>query len=329
MQILLFIFSSLILSTGGDPIELGKVSWLRNYDTAIQKSRDAHKPIFLLFQEVPGCSTCRNYGSNVLSHPLIVEAIEDEFIPLAIFNNKKGHDLEILKQFKEPSWNNPVARIINEKGRDVVKRVSGNYSQLAVVDALVQALVKSGREVPVYLALFQEQLRAEAHEEELALSMYCFWTGERELAAMPGVVSTEAGFMDGHEVVKVKYNSKYTSAETLAKSAAKVNCADGAYVPTSSKGFQFKDVAAKSYSKYRKDKQTKYYLSNSNYKYIPMIPLQELKVNRALATRDDVDGFLSPRQLKLLDRIKMKKEKGFKNRIASDFVKSWWELEAD
>lgn len=312
--------------TGGDPVELGKVNWLRNYDAAIQQAQSADKPVFLLFQEVPGCSTCRNYGADVLSHPLIVEAIEDEFIPLAIFNNKQGHDLDILKQFKEPSWNNPVARIIDEQGRDVVNRVSGNYSQLGVVDALVQALVKSGREVPVYLKLFQEQLNAETHQEEVALSMYCFWSGERELAALPGVVSTEAGFMDGHEVVKVKYNANYTSAKTVAESAAKVNCADGVYVPTASNSFTFKDAKAKSYSSYRKDKQTKYYLYNSDYKYVPMLPIQELKVNRALATRDDAGAFLSPRQLQLLDQLEAKKKKKLKNRIATDFVKSWWDV---
>lgn len=326
MYTLLLVLTSLLFVNEGDPVELGKVNWLRNYNKAIQQSEVQQKPVFLLFQEVPGCSTCRNYGSNVLSHPLIVEAIEDEFIPLAIFNNKKGHDLDILKQFKEPSWNNPVARIVDEKGRDVVKRVSGNYSQLGIVEAMIEALVKSGREVPVYLKLLQEQLIGEEHAEEIALSMYCFWTGERELASMPGVISTEAGFMDGKEVVKVKYNSKFTSSEQVATSAAKVNCADGVYVPSTTSSFQFKDVAAKPYSKYRKDKQTKYYLYNSDYKYVPMLPIQELKVNYALATRSDVDGLLSPRQLHLLDQLKKQKPARLQNRIASDFVKSWYDM---
>jgi len=40
------------------PIELGKVSWMRNFDEGILKSKKENKPIFLLFQEVPGCSTC-------------------------------------------------------------------------------------------------------------------------------------------------------------------------------------------------------------------------------------------------------------------------------
>jgi len=77
--------------------ELGQVNWQRNYDEAISLSEKENKPIFLFFQEVPGCSTCRNYGHHVMSHPLIVEAIETHFIPTAIFNNKRGKDAKILK----------------------------------------------------------------------------------------------------------------------------------------------------------------------------------------------------------------------------------------
>ena len=98
-----------------DPVELGKVHWIRNLDEAKLKSQRECKPILILFQEVPGCATCRNYGSDVLSQPLIVEAIETYFIPLAIYNNKGGHDGEVLLMYNEPAWNNPVVRIVDEK----------------------------------------------------------------------------------------------------------------------------------------------------------------------------------------------------------------------
>ena len=84
---------TIILSTAnidGNPEELGKVNWIRDYDQALEQSKTQDKPVFILFQEVPGCSTCKNYGNNVLSHPFIVEAIEDNFIPLVIYNNKGG-----------------------------------------------------------------------------------------------------------------------------------------------------------------------------------------------------------------------------------------------
>lgn len=329
MYTVLFIISLLLNSNTSNPIELGKVNWNRNYDSAIELAKQENKPVFILFQEVPGCSTCQKYGKGVLSHPFIVEALEDEFVPLAIFNNKKGHDAQVLEKFKEPSWNNPVARIINQDGKELTKRVSGNYSQLGVVDAIVSALTQAGREVPVYLALFREELIAQQNEKEVALSMYCFWSGEKEIASIKGVVATEAGFMDGKEVVKVKYNSKDVSAKKIAKSAAKVNCGDGAYVPYSSDHFTFKNAKTKKYSAYRKDKQNKYYLYNSNYKYVPMLPIQELKVNRALATKQDPDALLSPRQLAVLDGLYSDRKKKLKNRISEDFRKSWYEVYLD
>jgi hypothetical protein len=77
--------------------ELGTVSWHRDYNSAITLSKEESKPVLILFQEVPGCMTCRNYGQNVLSNPLMVDAIEHLFIPLAIYNNKKGADATVLQ----------------------------------------------------------------------------------------------------------------------------------------------------------------------------------------------------------------------------------------
>ena len=88
--IILFFFASLSLAaqertdaTDQDE-ELGKISWYRSYQVALEQSALKNKPVLILFQEVPGCATCRNYGLNVLSHPLMIKAVENEFIPLAI-----------------------------------------------------------------------------------------------------------------------------------------------------------------------------------------------------------------------------------------------------
>ena len=101
--------------------ELGKVAWYRDFDQALAQSSKQNKPVFILFQEVPGCSTCRNYGKGVLSHSVIVEIIEEYFIPLAIFNNNGGKDSEVLKRYDEPSWNNPVVRIVDAKGENLIR----------------------------------------------------------------------------------------------------------------------------------------------------------------------------------------------------------------
>ena len=36
------------------PVELGAVDWERDYERAVARSKKSGKPIFLLFQEVPG-----------------------------------------------------------------------------------------------------------------------------------------------------------------------------------------------------------------------------------------------------------------------------------
>ena len=92
------------------PAELGHVEWLRNFETAASISRASDKPSFLLFQEVPGCQTCVNLGQSVLSHPLLMEAIENESIPLAILNNKAGDDRFQYIQQQTPKQKCPPSK---------------------------------------------------------------------------------------------------------------------------------------------------------------------------------------------------------------------------
>ena len=120
--------------------ELGKVAWYRDFDQTISLSKKQNKPVFILFQEVPGCLTCRNYGKGVLSNAVIVETIEKYFIPLAIFNNKQGKDSEVLKQYGEPSWNNPVVRIVNSNGENLIRRIAGDYSKARVAQEMIRVL---------------------------------------------------------------------------------------------------------------------------------------------------------------------------------------------
>jgi hypothetical protein len=63
------------------PIEAGKVNWGRDLDAALASSQQTGKPLFALFQEIPGCAGCQQFGRNVLSNPLLVEAIESELTP--------------------------------------------------------------------------------------------------------------------------------------------------------------------------------------------------------------------------------------------------------
>ncbi len=293
------------------PEELGDVHWLRNYDEALAQSEKQGLPVFILFQEVPGCHTCTTYGNKILQHPFIVELIETHFVPLAIYNNKGGEDRKVLQKYREPSWNNPVVRITNQKGDDLINRVAGDYSLLGLAKGIQQAMVLSGQTTPAYLDIFLEELEGQGQEEEAFLSMYCFWTGEKEIAKIDGVLSTEAGFMHGREVVKVTYNGDKTNLNQIAKKAEKVSCADQVFA--NQKG-HFVD---KGVGKYRQDREVKYYLSKSAYRSIPMTALQSAKVNSAIGQGKNALQYLSPRQIELMNHVSNE------NRIGEDFVSSW------
>lgn len=321
--------SSITLAQGTQaPAELGKVAWVRDFDQGLARAKKEQKPVFLLFQEVPGCSTCQRYGAEVLSHPLIVEAIESLFIPVAIYNNKGGKDAEVLKHYNEPSWNNPVVRIVDSNKSNLAARVSGNYTPLAVLNAMFVGLEKSNLAVPAYLGLLREELQSkELGTKTATLSMYCFWTGEKELGKIPGVISTEAGFMAGREVVQVEYNPRLLSFERLIESGSKVKCADGIFTSDKQEEEKVEKVLGKGKVKapaaYRADPESKYYLYQSHYRYLPMTELQAARANSLLANGKSPEEVLSPRQIELARQIKANPKKNWKPAIGKDILEAW------
>lgn len=268
--------------------ELGNVRWNRDYNTALQLAKKENKNVLILFQEVPGCATCRNYGHNVLTHPLMVEAIETLFIPLTIFNNKGGKDKKILNHYKEPTWNNPVVRIINSSEENLVPRISGDYSAITLCQKMKAVLSKSRTPIPEYLNLLEsELLAAQSNLEEKYFQVSCFWTGEKELVKIDGVLHTESGFMNNREVVKVHFDPQIVSNDELNEYG---------------KQHKFKSVEKNSKYKIAKG-DVHYYLQQSIYKHIPLTELQKTKINSALGNRENPSIFLSPTQLSWLNKF--------------------------
>ncbi len=302
-----------------NPIELGDVLWHRNYQQAVEIARKVDKPIFLLFQEVPGCSTCTSYGKQILSHPLLVEAIETHFVPLCIYNNKEGHDAAILKKFKEPSWNNPVVRLISSDGKDIVPRLASRYSLGFVISGMIEGLRNYGKPIPEYLQLLEKEY-LNPQKKEMIFSMYCFWTGEKLMATIPGVTESEAGYMNGREVVKISYDPEVVSEEYLIQSAKKGQCADEVYSHTLKTDL----VPVKPKGKFRKDKESKYYLYHSPYRSLPMTQMQQLLANAELGRNGDISYLLSERQLHLKEFIE--RNNVYYNAIGEDIMSSWKEV---
>ena len=316
LQYSIFLFVGIAISTAqtrtdpsSQPTELGKVSWYRDYDQALKSSKESGKPVLILFQEVPGCSTCQNYGKDVLSNPLMTEVIENEFVPLAIYNNKGGDDRKILEKYTESAWNNPVVNIINSNGDKMVKRVAGNYTAVGLYSAMKEALVLYNKEIPTYMKLLGEELHAsKTSQVDRYYSMYCFWTGEKELGSQIGVLNTEAGFMKGHEVVKVTYDSAVINNKNLDQFAGSRD---------------MKTIGVdKSY--YASSKDEDYYLKHSEYKYLPLSKLQRTKINSALGMNKRASQFLSPKQYKRYVGLRSAQHKVVL--FDKDFQSSWYSL---
>jgi hypothetical protein len=258
---------SLAAGENGSYQELGKVHWYRSFDEAIALSEEKDKPVFILFQEVPGCATCVDYGRLVLSHPLVVEAIETHFIPLAIFNNRGGEDAKVMRHFNEPSWNNPVVRIIDSREQQLTKRLAGDYSITGTTGAIINALEKSRSPVPEYLRIIHEENSSYMKPEKAVLSMYCFWSGEIELGKIDGVVATTAGFMHGSEVVEVQFNNAVISYSELLRKARRNGYARKTFVLTEEQEKTAVDLLGDTRiawaTTFHPDMQVKYYMSQT------------------------------------------------------------------
>ncbi len=311
------------------PVELGQVDWIRNFDEGAAKARQQDKPLLVLFQEVPGCSTSSGYGKNILSHPLIVEAIETLFVPVAIYNNHSGEDERVLKSFREPSWNNPVVRIITPDREQLAPRLNGDYTKAGLVRAMMTALENDNKHVPQYLALFAQELNVKSGRSEQAVfAMHCFWVGEGRLAPINGVISTNPGFMGGYEVVEVKFNPDIISYGDLLKKAKSNSVASHVFSTNSSQNKVAKEIvgdsSVSSIAGFRPDSRPKYYMSGTLYKYVPMTNTQIARVNAALGSMQSPNAYLSPRQLEIYNYIQEHPDLNWNNIVKnSDFHSAW------
>lgn len=266
-----------------NPEELGRVRWQRGFEQAKAQAKASGKPLLVLFDEVPGCSTVLAYGHGTLSEPLVVDAIEQSFVPVVVYNNVAGPDRKVLEAYREPTWNNPVVRILDGDGKDLVPRLAGDYRPAALFDRMVTALGQAKRTVPDWLALVAQESTAE-HTQTATYAMYCFWSGEEHLGAHDGVLATAPGFMGGREVVSITYDPRVTSKDRLDQWAEKGKALpiDGTFRAS--------------------PKDDRYRLRHTTWRSVPMTPAQAARVNADLGAGRSPERWLSPRQLALHER---------------------------
>lgn len=310
-SLLLFVCSAAhtmeIAGAPDNPPEVGNVRWQRDFGGALQLSQQSGKPVFLLFQEVPGCIGCKTFGTTVLTEPLLVEAIEDLFIPVLVYNNRfGGEDEALLRRFQEPSWNFQVIRFLDGKGDDIIPRKEQVWTVVEVVGRMIQALQQSGRKVPRYLDALRLEYDTEGHQK-VGFGLACFWVGEYLFGSIPGVVKTEAGWYENREMTLVTFHRDYVALDELVDFAEGKQCAERVYLFDGRQDYHPSNLASELFDKNRyrtagegdQKKQLQGWYGLHRVKYLT--EMQMTKLNGFWP--DDQDeglGLLSPRQRAML-----------------------------
>ena len=238
----------------------------------------------------------------------MVEAIEDLFVPVLVYNNKSV-DSAMLKKFSEQSWNNPIVRFLNANEQDLIQRESGVWTIGPMAARMVAALKAANQEVPNYLsglAIDQSGL------ESATFAMHCYWTGEARLGSIDGVMSTVSGWAGGLEVVQLTYDPKLVEYSTLVSTAQSFKCATKVFAHTDAQLQTAKSLVGTRAVKFpgsaskAKLSDQKYQLRTSKgVRSLPLTKYQSTKVNSLVRSpqRAEYLKLLSPRQRVLLSKI--------------------------
>lgn len=249
----------------------------------------------------------------------MVEAIEDLFIPVLVYNNKP-EDEATLKSFEEPSWNNPVVRFLNPELRDVIPRRDGIWDSKGLLHRLVEALEVVDQKPPGYLKIIAGDLSSapgdKSTSEQATFAMHCYWVGEARLGGIEGVLRTESGWVNGLEVVNVEFDPARVSFRELAEKAMSLECASRVFARNDA---QFRAASELGETEVEilppgtvpepaKPSDQKYYLQNSKYAKIELCELQKLKINALLGKTkvddNEIRQWLSPRQIEAVRQFR-------------------------
>jgi len=262
--------------------ELGTVRWQRDFDAGMAAAATARKPVFLLFQEIPGCATCTAFGRDVLGHPLLAAAIEQCFVPIAVRNNVDGKEGEVRERCREPAWNNPVVRLVDADGKDLLARQEGVFDAHGIAARMIEALLVAKQPVPGYLVIARDE--SDAQVERAVFQMHCFWEGEALFGVVDGVVATRSAFVGDAEVVEVTYRPAVLTLAKLTALAQQKSCK-----PVTTGELRAAPASDQQHA-----------LGGTPYAKLDLTPMQRMKVHSALTLGTDPRRWLTPTQVATL-----------------------------
>lgn len=200
-------------------------------------------------------------------------------------------------------------RFVDAEGEDLIPRVAGNWRDASgLLRRMVEALEKAGRPVPPYLRLAASELNPK-QKETACIAMYCYWTGEKNLSGMEGVLATRIGMMGRYEVIEVDFDADVVSFESVLE-RAKASCGKQVAVFARSAG-QMRVAKAAGVKAKRSDEAAvfdgtvqKHFLKKApQVRLLPLTEIQYAKANALAAEGKDVREVLAPSQVETMKRL--------------------------
>lgn len=127
--------------------------------------------------------------------------------------------------------------------------------------------------------------------------------------------ATRVGWLEGKEVVEVRFDRERLALADLARAAKDAGSADRVWVQDEQDLRAARAIVGERAERLReepgpaKPSDEKYYLSRSSMRFLPLTPLQATRLNAVLGSASDSGQVLSPRQFLLGERIAARLER--------------------
>ncbi len=152
------------------------------------------------------------------------------------------------------------------------------------------------------------------------------------MALHPGVIATKSGWVGQDEVVELVFDPRETSYEKLLSKALEEECAGALFPLNDGQAAIAKRVAAGRIRAVPKpsvrEQESKYYLSRSAWRAIPMTGAQSAKVNALMDRPSEALKWLFPAQRGFAERLAKEDASKWPTALGVEFNAAWRALTA-
>jgi hypothetical protein len=340
--------------------ELGCMQFhFSSFPKALNHSRTTRQPVLIVQAEIPGDTDA---GSEIFSHPLIVEAADSLFT--TYFNKDENYSCSASRSASLKSHRTRVGFIyfdgsgneisVKSLSADMLTRAGIAEAMIATLEAchqpeaMIATLGACHQPVPKYLRLLYDEERGRIKPGPNGLPVPCYHRavvgmddsalGEVEFAGLEGVISTRVGFVNRQKVVEVIYDWGRLSFGSIICYALRRKVGDIIYYQTNDERIaalveigrvKESSKVAEFLGTIQLDNDPKPALRRSLLRFVPLTDLQATHANRLahLNQFDKAMHLLSPRQgLICMQARNITAQNSFKDVIDVPILPAWMSL---